>query len=66
MRARVKLEYPWWYGQVTDKKGNWYNVTINCYTRIGASIELKKWIKRYRPKEFEIYILNIKRNTQKF
>ncbi len=54
MKGRVKLQYPWWYGQIKNDDGNWYNVTINCYTKIGAWIELKKWVSRHYPKEFDI------------
>lgn len=63
MKARFKQIGPWWYGQVyytwysfltqTTWTG-WQTVTCNCYTKLGAKIELKKWKNKNAPNEFEI------------
>ena len=37
-----------------DPEPNWYQVTPNCFTKLGASLELKKWIRENVPKEFDI------------
>lgn len=63
MRARIIQRGPWWYGQayltwqffLSEKKHTgWTDVTGNCYTKIGARIELKRWINKHYPNEFEI------------
>lgn len=63
MKARLKQIGPWWYGQVyatwynflTDTKWTgWENVTDNCYTKLGAKIELLKWKNKHFPDEFEL------------
>lgn len=63
MKARLKKIGPWWYGQVyatwcsfirqTTWTG-WQIVTDNCYTKMGAKFELKKWKDENAPEEFEI------------
>ncbi len=63
MRARIIQIGPWWYGQIYGKWSSflientwegWESVTRNCYTKIGARYELKKWINKNYPPEFDI------------
>lgn len=63
MKARLKQIGPWWYGQVyatwycfitQSKWTGWQSVTNNCYTKLGAKIELKKWKDENNPDEFNL------------
>lgn len=55
MKARVKKGVSMYMGEVySDKHNDWVKVTPFCFTKWGAEYELDKWIKRNRPKEFEI------------
>ena len=50
MKARVYYSDPWWYGEVYADwlfggKG-WRDVTDNCYTKLGATIALKAWLRK--------------------
>ena len=68
MKARIrKKSSNFWIGEVygtpssfiftilyIDPEPNWYQVTPNCFTKLGASLELKKWIRENVPKEFDI------------
>lgn len=44
-----------YWGQVYNEKFKyWENVTLSCFTEMGAKRKLNKWRKRNRPEEFEI------------
>lgn len=63
MKARIIKQGELWYGQVYGTWSHflvdhnwegWENVTIGCFTRLGAKYELKKWTIINCPPEFEV------------
>ena len=58
MKARVYYSDHWWYGEVYANwmyggKG-WIDVTDNCYTKIGATIALKNWLRKNKKYDVKI------------
>lgn len=59
MKARIRQSWSgMWYGEVYADwffgGVGWNKVTAACLTEFGAKIELNRWIRKNRPKEFEI------------
>jgi len=57
MKARVYYSEPWWYGEVYAEwlfggKG-WRDVTDNYYTKLGATIALKSWLRKHKTYDVE-------------
>lgn len=47
MKGRVGKFGNFWYGEVYDPfftGAGWVTVTSNCFTKFGATLELKYWI----------------------
>ena len=52
MKARIrKNSSNFWIGEVYGTPSSFIP---NCFTKLGASLELKKWIRENVPKEFDI------------
>ena len=52
MKTRVYYSSPWWYGEVYADwvfggKG-WRCVTEKCFTKLGAALSLKAWLRKTR------------------
>lgn len=58
MKARVYYDAPWQYGEVYADwlfgGEGWRDVTDNCYTKIGATIALKNWLRKYKTYDVEV------------
>lgn len=61
MKVRVRKDGEMWIGEIYGKWESffseftgWEKVTNDCFTKFGAKLELKKWIKNNIPEEFEI------------
>lgn len=58
MKARVYNSCDWWYGEVYADwvfgGEGWRTVTGSCFTRIGAIIALKKWLRKNKNYDVEI------------
>lgn len=63
MKVRFIQKGGFWYGQVYGdwnclllnyKWTGWWSVTSGSFTKLGAKYELKKWINKNCPQEFEI------------
>lgn len=62
MRARIRKEGNFWIGEVYGNwtilffhhYTGWISVTPNCFTKLGAKYELRKWIKENVPEEYDI------------
>jgi hypothetical protein len=57
MKARVYYSEPWWYGEVYADwvfGGEcWRDVTDNCFTKLGATIALKSWLRKNKTYDIE-------------
>ena len=58
MKARVYYSEPWWYGEVytdwTFFGECWRDVTNKCFTKLGATIELKMWLRKHKTYEVKV------------
>lgn len=58
MKARVYYNGAFWYGEVYADWAVlgkcWRNVTSCCFTKVGAVIALKNWIRKNRKYEVSI------------
>ena len=52
MKARVYYDGGWWYGEVYADwligGEEWRDVTNNCFTKTGAIIALKLWLRKHK------------------
>ena len=57
MKARVYYSDPWWYGEVYADwlfgGEGWRDVTHNCFTKLGATIALKAWLRKNKTYDVE-------------